>query len=132
MNGKQSFGNCAYCCSIVSFVLASSAIAADKVADPSESTCVAYMEADQRYDEVKRRHRETQRLQQRIAIGQDDSSETMSADEVRVLLSGVSDDDLERAKKNATRGVCQRLSRCSQFQPEGNGPTVERRSLAML
>ena len=74
-------------------VAASVAMGAGKVADPSDSTCLAYVEADQRYDEAKQHHREAKKRYQRaVANGGD-------YDGLDILVAVRADDEwLERAK----------------------------------
>ena len=77
-------------------VAATIALGASKVADPSASTCLAYIEADQRYDEAKQHHREAQSGYQRAVADRGDS-ETVTGEEILAFLA-VDDDTLERAK----------------------------------
>ena len=68
-----------------------------KVADPSDSTCLAYMEADQRYDEAKQRHREAQERYQQVLANRDDS-ETVTAEYILATIRVGDDAPLEQAK----------------------------------
>ena len=89
-------------------VAATVALGASKVAGPSDSTCLAYIEADQRYDEAKQHHREAKKRYQRAVANQGDS-----ADGLEILVVLRADDEwLERAKSqrreeylNAYKGI---------------------------
>ena len=74
-------------------VAATVALGASKVADPSDSTCLAYIEADQRYDEAKQHHREAKKSYQRAVANRGDS------DGLEILVVLRADDEwLECAK----------------------------------
>lgn len=87
------------------------ALGDNKATEPSNTTCIQYMEADQRYDEAKKRHREAQKRYQGVLANRDDSKKLTGVD---ILASIRVDDDapLEQAKSqrrdeylSAYRGV---------------------------